>query len=81
MDVRDPIKTSIFLDAMKLMIQLNYFNFVTTFFVSNSLIFTAWSLFYRWFFLYMYTLTQILFFLTVEDLRVTFTLQIPSSCV
>lgn len=34
-------------------------------------LYTIWSYFYRWFFLYLYTLTQILFFLNVEDLMVT----------
>ena len=33
-------------------------------------IYTMWSLFYRGFFLYAYTLTQLLFFLDVEDLAV-----------
>jgi hypothetical protein len=36
-----------------------------------QLLYTIWSYFYRWFFLYVYTLTQILYFLTVEDLRVS----------
>lgn len=35
-------------------------------------LYTIWSYFYRWFFLYTYTATQILFFLKVEDLAVNF---------
>lgn len=34
-------------------------------------LYTVWSYFYRWFFLYTYTTTQILFFMTVESLAVS----------
>jgi hypothetical protein len=34
-------------------------------------LYTAWSIFYRGFFLYVYTATQLLFFLNVEDLAVS----------
>lgn len=36
-----------------------------------QILYTIWSYFYRWFFLYAYTTTQILFFLNVENLAVS----------
>ena len=36
-----------------------------------KVLYTIWSYFYRWFFLYTYTATQVLFFLNVEDLGVS----------